>query len=205
MCIVWSTSPLPKVTLRHCDDLSAANWLSKTDVSPERLITFGPAKFPAYARLRYLPDPVRPGMAEADVQLPVGHAPDIDVARTALRALARYSSSTDSCYVCVWYGYGLFRDPDLIRRPMVTIPHRKYVLFTGTVSDLDNWNDLFEAEFNSPPSFVWPADHRWCFASDVDPHWAGVGADTGVINQLIADTSLDVVAADPNEKQPTYY
>lgn len=191
--------------LRHSADLSAAAWLSETDASPERLITFGPASFPAYARLRYLPDPDRPGMTEAEAQVPSDHATDIDVARTGLRALVKYSFSTDSCYVCVWEGCGMFRDPELTRGPLVVLPHRRYVLFTGTINDLENWNDLFESECNSPPAFVWPADHRWCFASDVDPHWAGIGADRGVINQLVADARFDVVPADPGEQQPTYY
>lgn len=144
-------------------------------------------------------------MNESDAQVLPGHATDIDVARTALRALAKYSSSTDSCYLCVWEGYGTFRDPALTRGPMVSLPHRRYVLLTATLSDLENWNDLFDSEYNSPPAFVWPTDHRWCFASDVDPHWAGIGADAGVIEQLVADTSVDVVWADPEERQPTYY
>ncbi len=192
--------------MQRSGDLSAAAWLSESDPDPWRLITFGPATFQAYARLRYLPDPVRPGMNEADVQVPAGHPTDIDQARTALTALARYSSSTDSCYVCLWDGYsGAFSDPGLTRGPLVALPHRQYVLFTGTLDELENWNDLFDSTFNSPPAFVWPADHRWCFASDVDPHWAGIGADTGVINKLVADPRVDVVPADPTEKQPTYY
>lgn len=193
------------MTLSRSEDLSAASWLSETDTGPARLITFGPATFPAYARLRYLPDPVRPGMSEADAQVSADHATDIDVARIALSALARYSSSTNSCYVCVWEGDARFRDPELTRGPLVTLPHRRYVLFTGTLDDLGSWNDLFDSECNSAPAFVWPTDRRWCFASDVDPHWAGIGADADVIDQLVADSRLDVVPADPSERQPTYY
>lgn len=191
--------------MRPCADLSAAAWLSTSDASPERLISFGPAVFPAYARLRYVPDPIRPGMAEADAQRLIDQATDVEVARVALEALARYSSSTDHCYVCVWDGYGLFRDHEIARHPLVTLPHRRYVLFTAVLDDLASWNDLFTSECDWPPAFVWPEDRRWFFASDVDPHWAGIGADTSVIDQLIADTGLDVVPADPSEKQPTYY
>jgi len=54
------------------------------------------------------------------------------------------------------------------------------------------------------PAFVWPADHAWFVASDIDPHWAGIGADTRVINQLVADPRLDVVPADPRAAQPAY-
>ena len=54
------------------------------------------------------------------------------------------------------------------------------------------------------PAFIWPADHTWCVANDVDPHWAGIGADLSAIDQLLANPRLDVVAADPREEQPTY-
>jgi hypothetical protein len=66
-------------------------------------------------------------------------------------------------------------------------------------------SDLFDSEVHSAPAFVWPADHAWCFASDVDPHWAGIGADRAVVDRLVADRNLDVVHADPEERQPTYY
>lgn len=192
--------------MEHSEDLSAAAWFSESDASPERPITFGPATFPAYAGLRYLPDPVRPGMTEAEAVVADGRPTDLDAARSALRALARYSASTDSCYVCLWEGYGgMLRAPELTRGPLVTLPTRRYVLFTATLDDLETWHDLFASTFNLPPAFVWPADQRRCFASDVDPHWAGVGADSGVVNQLVADPRSDVVHAEPNEEQPTYY
>ena len=41
-------------------------------------------------------------------------------------------------------------------------------------------------------------------ASDVAPTWAGIGAATPVIEQLVADPDLDVVPADPEQEQPNY-
>jgi hypothetical protein len=55
-----------------------------------------------------------------------------------------------------------------------------------------------------PPAFMWPADHAWCIASDVDPHWAGIGAATAAIDELLADPRLDLVPALPSEIQPAY-
>ena len=193
------------MTLQPTDELSAAAWLSATDAGPTRLITFGPASFPAYARLRYLPDPVRPDMRESDVRLPPHRTTEIDMARTALEALAGYSSSTRHCYICVWAGGATFRDPALTAGPVLDLPHRRYVLLTGTLDDLAGWSDLFDSEVRSAPAFVWPADHAWCFASDVDPHWAGIGAAREVVDHLVAARNLDVVPANPDEPQPTYY
>ena len=56
-----------------------------------------------------------------------------------------------------------------------------------------------------PPAFAWPADHRWCFASNVDPHWAGIGSEQAAIDTLLNTPELDVVPAQPTEPQPTYY
>jgi hypothetical protein len=38
------------VALTLCSDLSAASWLTASDGSWERLVCFGPAGFPGYAR-----------------------------------------------------------------------------------------------------------------------------------------------------------
>jgi hypothetical protein len=93
--------------------------------------------------------------------------------------------------------------------PQVVVPHRAYFLFHGPLADACNWGDAElwagQTRLRAPePAFVWPADHAWCVASDVDPHWAGIGADTHVIDQLVSDARLDVVSADPDAEQPSY-
>ncbi len=97
------------------------------------------------------------------------------------------------------------RDVEAVKGPLVVLPHRRYLLYSTTIDGLDDWDELFKTPFNSAPNFVWPTDHRWCVASDVDPHWAGIGADVDVIDQLVASSDLDVVRADPADDQPTYY
>ncbi|HEX7662511.1 MAG TPA: hypothetical protein VF444_23855 [Pseudonocardiaceae bacterium] len=192
--------------LRRSEDTSAAAWLTASDASPERLITFGPAGFEAYARLRYIPDPDMSGMSEADVQLPDDHLSDITQARIVLLALADYTQAANDCYFCVWEGYsGSFLDPDLTKGPLITVPYRRYVLFTGALTDLADWeNEFGDGEPCPPPAFAWPADHRWCFTSDVDPHWAGIGASTDAIKSLTARTDVDVVPTSPTSAVPRY-
>lgn len=93
--------------------------------------------------------------------------------------------------------------------PKVVVPHREYWLFRGPLADLGTWDTaqgwpgqcrLDQAE----PAFVWPSDHAWCVAKDVDPHWAGIGGSTALITQLTSDLRLDVVPADPTKDQPFY-
>jgi len=57
---------------------------------------------------------------------------------------------------------------------------------------------------HAPPAFIWPADHAWCIANDVDPHWAGIGASVAAIDELLVDPRLDIVRDDPNQEQPYY-
>lgn len=90
----------------------------------------------------------------------------------------------------------------------VAVPNRAYFLFHGPLADAYSWEDVEvwagQTRLRPPhPAFVWPADHAWCVASDVDPHWSGIGADTHVIDQLVADPRLDVVSADPDADQPS--
>jgi hypothetical protein len=192
--------------LSYCPDTAAADWLVKCDTPAMQLITFGPACFEAFARLRFIPDPSRPDQIEAQVELPHDHPSDIAQARRALRLLARFTSTSQECYFCLWEGYSDVPLPPAARRgALVEIPHRRYALLHGALHDIDAWEtDLGGGYPIAPPAFVWPADHRWCFASDVDPHWAGIGADTAAIDQLVSDPRLDVVPTDPRAPQPFY-
>ncbi|EME65188.1 hypothetical protein [Amycolatopsis decaplanina] len=81
--------------------------------------------------------------------------------------------------------------------PKVVVPHREYFLFSGRPADAGFWG-------TPGPAFVWPADHAWCVAKDVDPHWAGIGATATTLDRLVADPRLDIVAADPDREQPAY-
>lgn len=93
--------------------------------------------------------------------------------------------------------------------PKVAIPNRAYFLFHGSVSDLGDWGTVEKepggfTPHMPDPAFIWPADHAWCLANDVDPHWAGIGASTAAIDQLMTEPHLDVVPADPSHDQPSY-
>lgn len=85
------------------------------------------------------------------------------------------------------------------------LPYRRSALLHGSVSDIDGWADELGGGLSiAPPAFVWPADHSWCFACDVDPHWAGIGGPPAAVDALVGDPHLDVVPARPTEAQPVY-
>jgi hypothetical protein len=223
------------VRLTACSDLSAADWITGSDLPWQQLAGFGPSGFTAYARLRFLPDPAYDGQSENDVDFDDGGS-ESEKLSTALQVLSRHTSTPDAYYFCVWDGWGSVVDsgsnaplidlesastrpesheaarpgvapssPSSVHsEPKVVIPHRAYFLFqVSEVGDRDlspgrMWPDLPD------PAVIWPADRAWCLANDVDPHWAGIGADVSAIDKLVADPRLDVVPADPRKVQPSY-
>jgi hypothetical protein len=198
------------MALALCSDLSPADWIVATEAPWERLVCFGPADFAAHARLRFLADPAFEGQMEHEAYR--DDAPSAaDQWRVLLELLAAHTHTPEDCYFCLWEGWPF---PEAVRQlPKLSVLHqtrvpvRSYFLFRGALSAAGDWG---AAEFASgPPSpyeaaFVWPADRAWCVANDVDPHWAGIGADATVIEQLVADPRLDAVHVDPTEDQPAY-
>jgi hypothetical protein len=193
------------VSLSVTSDPSAADWLVRSGTPGGQLITFGPAGFEAYARLRFIPDPVRRGQREGQAGITADHPSDFAQARRAVHRLAPFTSTPEDCWFCLWNGYSDVELSSTASR-LVDLPHRRYVLLRGSLADIDGWErTLGTLPPYPPPALVWPADHSWCFASDVDPHWAGIGGGRAAIDALLHDPDLDVVPAQPDEPQPTYY
>jgi hypothetical protein len=165
-----------------------------------------PTSLPGVRPAAIHPRPTKPGQAEADVNIADDHPSDMQQIERALDKLRRFTATPEDCYFCVWEGYSdVHLPPSVLNRPLVTIPHRRYFLLHGSLTDLGSGDETLGGAGNQPPAFAWPADHRWCLASDVDPHWAGIGAEQAAIDALLNASELDVVPARPTEPQPTYY
>ncbi|WP_143740458.1 hypothetical protein [Micromonospora echinospora] len=81
--------------------MAAAAWLARSRAPADQLITFGPAGYEAYARLRYIPDPISPGQLETDVDLPAERELWSPQARRALHVLAEFTTTPDRCFFCI--------------------------------------------------------------------------------------------------------
>jgi hypothetical protein len=194
------------MVLLHTTDTAPAVWLANSPTPPQQLITFGPAGYEAYARLRYIPDPTSPDQPEIDAFTSTDVPLWGSQARRALTVLGDFTDTADECYFCIWEGVaGNVLTAVELQGPLVTLPHRRYVLFTGRLSDYTEAGAGRRFDDSDPvPAFVWPADRRWCFTSDVDPHWAGIGAEDVAVERLLSVESLDIVRAIPNERPPAY-
>ncbi|MFC8923528.1 hypothetical protein [Cellulosimicrobium sp. NPDC057127] len=198
------------MSLAHSTDLSAADWIVRSNTPWHRLVTFGPLGFPEHARLRFIPDPAYPGQPEHDAARDAAGLSDGEQFRVAVSTLVEHTRSPDDGYILIWEGWGARDLPrGALEGPRVAVPERPCVLFRGSLLDLASgaaqrawWSRTHQAM--PVPAFVWPADRAWCVACDVDPHWAGIGAEPEAVDRLLAESRVDVVRADPDEQQPFY-
>jgi hypothetical protein len=141
-------------------DAGAARWLLQADVSWQDLVTYGPPGFAVYVRI---------ALSHAEVVTQSDEKP-VDSIRAALAALASYTTTADRGYAAVWEGWG--GGPPSPQAPRVDIPNRAMLLFTGSVQALRDAPALAwygsAAGVNQEPNLVWPEDHAWCLACDVD-------------------------------------
>jgi hypothetical protein len=180
--------------LRFEQDTSLADWFARRDEPWGELATMGPAGFESYARVRYL---------EED-----------RISQRALFArlrvhLAGWTKTPGDCFHGLWAGAvsSMHGDPvrgiapwfpaRLLAGPKVRIPNREYLLFRGRLDDVGHWGATDPATGSSKdeqlpaPHLLWPADHRWFAATDVDSDFTWVGGSRALIDAIITDPSLD--------------
>lgn len=197
------------MTMTEVLELAPARWLIHDPAPWNQVAGFGPSSLEAYVRLRLIPDPTSDEQSATEHGTPEDEA-DLRKFRSLVDQLIPHTTTPGRGYFCFWHGFmGAVEDEDLScppvgRRqvagaPLLRISHREYHLFKGPLEAIHRWQagELL-------PAFVWPEDHAWCAASDVDPHWVGVGASQEAVEALLACPDLDIVRADPTQSQPFY-
>jgi hypothetical protein len=152
---------------------------------------------------------------------PNGNLPD-GLLRILCATLAEHTSTPDSCWFCLWDGYGwLHGSPsvaiigpggsipvppalpaEVLDGPRVRLPGRDYLLFAGplaAVSEL-GWTDPYGLFLPQSPNLFWPQDHAWCVASEIDLFCTLVAGSAALAEALVGDPRLEawrVQPADP--------
>jgi hypothetical protein len=145
--------------LRPAESSDAGRWLLQPDVDWWDLVRYGPPGFDVYLRIGFFPGP--------EGEDPPGEAPAL---RLALSTLATFTATPAQGYAAIWEGWTGDTTPP--EAPRVQVPHREMVLFTGPVDVLRDapalaWYGSAEGMFQEP-HLVWPQDHAWCVACEVD-------------------------------------
>jgi hypothetical protein len=98
--------------------------------------------------------------------------------------------------------------PEVLNGPRVSIPARSYLLFRGPLSQAGQWGaaDLVLGRLRpiNSPNLIRPADHSWFVATEIDLPWTGIAGSAELVQDLIADESLDVELIELT-RQPPYW
>ncbi|WP_315093707.1 hypothetical protein [uncultured Cellulomonas sp.] len=91
-------------------------------------------------------------------------------------------------------------DPDVLHGPKLGLPHRAYLLFRATPDDLVALADGQARADVDPfrpgwrtPNLLWPADHSWCLATEVDLDSTVVGGSRALVGDLLSAADLEVL------------
>jgi hypothetical protein len=84
--------------------------------------------------------------------------------------------------------------------PLVELPWREYRLLTGPLDAALEvgrfYGDVFDPH---SPNLIWPDDHAWCVATDVDLHSTYIAASRAAAADVLADSRLETLAAGPDD------
>lgn len=203
------------MSLRYEPDVAHAAWFTTRAEPWARLCSIGPSGFAQYGRLFH---PLRDGdEGNPDDLLNIeGHLEDAPLRRLA-GILGRHTSTPEDCFFGLWEGFGDLHGspavgfftsrgraphippafpPEVMTGPRVEIPARRYLLFRGPLAEAGDWGaaDLVPGHprtLNSP-NLMWPADHAWFAATEIDLPWTGVGGSVALLDELVADPLLEV-------------
>ncbi|WP_432509151.1 hypothetical protein [Kineococcus auxinigenes] len=90
-----------------CPDAAPAAWLRNDPQPWNRLVSLGPVGLPAYARLRFLPDPTHPGQSENDAGDPLVQASETEQLRRVVDVLTAFTTTPQECFFLLWDGWGV--------------------------------------------------------------------------------------------------
>jgi hypothetical protein len=203
--------------LRHESDIAQAAWFATSNAPWTRLCSLGPDGFEQYGRLFH---PLPEGADETDPDELVnveGHLDDVHLERL-IAVLGRHTSTPGDCFFGLWDGFGDIHGspavgllsagqggprevptafpPEVLTGPRVEIPNRSYLLFRGPLAGAGHWGsaELAPGHLRSlnSPNLMWPDDHAWFVATDIDLPWTGAAGSSALFVDLMADPVLDV-------------
>jgi hypothetical protein len=212
-------------SLESVADVSAGDWIAGRMSGP--VGTAGwvvPRGFPAYARVLH---PVDGDEALTWVQVchrtgRIPHArmqwtaitpahgwtggmPRVgNLAPAALRALLDVlapATGGQDCFHALWEGWGWIDDSAVRALPRLRLPLRDYLLFRGPLAAAARlgWPGSPVGFEPQSPSLLWPADHTWCVATEIDFDSTLVGGGADLIGAVLAAPALDAWPIEPDD------
>jgi hypothetical protein len=144
------------------------------------------------------------------------------------KLLTRHTADAERCFFAVWIGWGwvhggeatetivlvsadcqsrpapvrVERAPAFtaqeLSRPRLALPGREYVLLEGPLCALAEPSEPDRFTQHSP-NLLWPADHAWFLASEIDFDSTLVGASAETVREILDTPGLDAWPVEPDD------
>ena len=119
--------------------------------------------------------------------------------------LAEHSGPGQETFQAVWDGWGGFEPgcgsiPTGSGEPLTVAGGlRKYWVFRGTMAELAHppWFEDEPGMISQTPNLAWPADRRWCLATEIDFDSTVVGGSAELIAAVVHSPVLEAVEVTP--------
>ena len=124
----------------------------------------------------------------------VGSIPEAEC-RTLSETLTDFTTTPESCYFCLWEGWGNI-DTRLYRASSrVRAPHRNHLLFRGPIDAIMAFltTDRPRNVWSNSPNIWWPKDRSWCVATDVDLCHTYIGGSQECIEAILNHPYLEAL------------
>ncbi|NMM91751.1 hypothetical protein B2J88_46980 [Rhodococcus sp. SRB_17] len=141
-----------------------------------------------------------------------------------LDLLGHHTNSPENLYFALWDGWGFLRAgataqyatgvrrffsrpvpvapmaSRLIDGPHMRHPGRDYVVLSGSLREASTIPDIIGARPGRPSAnLVWPQDHSWCVATEVDFDSTLVGCSCEAANAILACSDLEAFPINPDD------
>ena len=113
--------------------------------------------------------------------------------RILVDVLRGFTSTPDSCYFCLWEGFG-YLDTRLYKADSrVMAPGRGYLLFRGPIDGVMSFLIGEHPFWGDTPNIWWPEDRAWCVATDIDLYDTYVGGSEECIEAILSNPELEAL------------
>ena len=122
-----------------------------------------------------------------------------EIVATIAEVAARFTDTPDRTWFAIWEGHGFATDT-LRDVPSVDLPHRRYLLLSGAVTDVVHLRWPGDPDRWFRPDLWWPDDRQWFVATDVDFWRTYVGGSQALCDAIAArlpDLCRPVTADEP--------
>lgn len=124
-----------------------------------------------------------------------GRSGDVDpedgsVPEVTLAAILEHCPAEGDLVYAVWAGYAWWEDRGDQDAVMRGWGGRDYLLFSAPKAPLMNWPGM-DNRWNQSANLIWPQDHSWCIATDIDWDSTLVAGTADVAGALLDDGRLE--------------